>query len=310
MGTRTGIAWTDATWSPLVGCQKVSSGCAHCYAVREVHRLAHNAHPQIARDFAALVERHSNGQLDWTGTVRLIPGRLTQPQQWRKPRRIFVNSMSDVFAAQPHEIAAIFGAMAAAPQHIFQVLTKRPEAMRALFTMPSNPDLFHGDIWDEIAEEIRQYPHVDTAIAWQGEQPYLRNVWLGVSVETRAYLPRLPCLRKTHAALRFVSFEPLLEDLGDLSPWLPGLDWAIVGGESGPNARPCHLAWLRSVVRQCQAADIPCFVKQLGSQPYHGREDGFPYRRGDYVTLKDRKGADPAEWPAGLQVQEFPKERA
>jgi protein gp37 len=130
----------------------------------------------------------------------------------------------------------------------------------------------------------------------------LPNVWLGVSVEDRASLPRLDTLRETPAALRFVSIEPLLEDLGRIR--LGGIDWVIVGGESGPGARPFDLAWARSTVQQCRAGGVPVFVKQLGAKPYDG--DSLGHERYD-LLLRDRKGADPAEWPEDLRVREFPR---
>lgn len=242
------ISWTDATWGPLVGCSKVSPGCAHCYAVKEVRRLAGNPHPKIRADFADLVEHRRNGQLDWTGRVRLLADRLRQPLQWKQPKRIFVNSMSDLFHESVPDawLDQIFAVMIEAV-HTFQILTKRPERMAQYVTR-----------WLAPALTVQM----------------LENIWLGTSIETRATLARLDALRQTPAIIRFVSLEPLLEDLGILD--LTGIQWVIVGGESGANFRPCDPAWIANVVAQCQQAGVACWVKQASA-----------FRSGQQGTLPD-----------------------
>ena len=307
MSVTSKISWCDSTWSPLVGCSRVSSGCANCYAVKEVRRLSGNPHPKIAADFAGLVERHGNGQLDWTGQVRVFQDRLRQPLHWKRPRRIFVNSMSDVFHENVpfHVIDDIFDIMKRAHWHTFQVLTKRPARMAQ---WADSTNARHDDI-------LGGY-----------EGPGIPNIWLGVSVETQATADeRIPWLLKIPTAVRFISAEPLLAPIdlraylpmgpwhdprGDhwcveCSRWKGALDWVICGGESGPKARPCDLDWLRSVVQQCQVSGVPCWVKQVGRWPYEVSELDRAYP----LKTKHKAGADPAEWPSDLQVQQMPEGR-
>ena len=262
MGTSK-IEWTDATWNPVTGCTKVSPGCAHCYA------------EDVAKRF-------------WNGRpfedVRFHEDRLSQPLHWRKPRRVFVNSMSDLFheALNDDELGSIFGVMQETPQHTYQVLTKRPERMRQFM--------------------LKYYAPAS-----------VRNVWLGVSVENkRMVYERIPILQDTPAAVRFLSVEPLLEEV-ELMPWqLDGIDWVIVGGESGRKARPCNVAWVRKVVEDCAAADVQCFVKQLGSNPVEAgdRHDPWLAIESDddtrQIVLRDSKGGNWSEWPDYLRVREFP----
>lgn len=217
MGDRSQIEWTDATWNPVTGCTKVSPGCDHCYAMRIATRFAGT--PAYPRGFG----------------VTLHPGRLDRPIRWKRPRRIFVNSMSDLFHSDiPDEyIVRVWDVMANAPQHVYQVLTKRHGRMRSLVA--------------------------------SGALRTLPNVWLGVSVEDqkRAEL-RIPALLGAPASVRFLSCEPLLGPvnlhLGDT----PGIDWVIVGGESGPGARPMQPDWARSLRDQCGAAGVPFHFKQWG----------------------------------------------
>ncbi len=260
------IEWTDATWNPVTGCTKVSAGCDHCYAERVTERF--------------------NGKGSFA-TVTLHPDRLDQPLRWwRRPRLIFVNSMSDLFHdAVPDEfIAQVFAVMAAAPQHTFQVLTKRHARMRAL----AGDDDFRVQVaMDRAALELSSLrpgePLPDLLPSWP-----LPNVWLGVSVEDQQWADiRIPALLTTPAAVRFLSCEPLLDPV-DLSRWTRPhaldcqdangdppwctcgrdrdgyLDWVIVGGESGPGARPMHPAWARKLRDQCAAAGVPFHFKQWG----------------------------------------------
>jgi len=213
------IEWTDATWNPVRGCEKISPGCKHCYA------------ETFAERWRGLPD-HPYGQ---GFDLRLVPEKIDEPLRWRKPRRIFVNSMSDLFQVGVPEpfIRRVFQAMNAAHWHTYQVLTKRADRMRAL---------------------TRAMPRALV------DQP---QIWLGVSVEDRKYgLPRIDQLRETPAALRFLSVEPLLEDLGTID--LSGIGWVIVGGESGPGARPMEEAWVLSILDQCRSAGVPFFFKQWG----------------------------------------------
>jgi protein gp37 len=219
MSDRSPIEWTDATWNPVRGCTKISPGCKHCYAETFAERFRG-------------VPRHPFEQ---GFDLRLVPEKLEVPLKWRVPKRIFVNSMSDLFHEDiPTEyIARVGRIMQDAHWHTYQILTKRHERLR---------ELLSGEL------------------KWMSA---LRHVWFGVSVEDREYgLPRIESLRRTSAALRFLSIEPLLEDLGRID--LGKIDWVIVGGESGHGARPLKEAWVIAILRQCEAAGVPFFFKQWG----------------------------------------------
>lgn len=281
----TKIEWTDETWNPVSGCTKVSTGCKNCYAERVAQRF-------------------------WKGRkfteVQMHADRLDQPLRWRKPRRVFVNSMSDLFhEAVPDEfIDEVFSIMMAAPKHTFQVLTKRPGRARAYMKLRAGALLEpHGDVGQRLFD-LRAA--LDSTREWPP-----RNVWLGVSCEDQQRADqRIPQLLDTPAAVRFLSCEPLLApiEFSDVTkrsdavqqlgkPALAGIDWVIVGGESGAGARPCYVAWIRSIVEQCKAAGVACFVKQLGAVP-----------RGGPWALMDSKGGDPAEWPEDLRVRQWPRD--
>lgn len=341
----TTIEWTDATWNPLVGCSRVSKGCENCYAERVAHRGMSAQH----RGLTVLGKKGPR----WTGEVRFLAAKLAEPLGWKRPLRIFVNSMSDLFheAVSNETIAAIFGVMAACPQHTFQVLTKRPERAREWFRWVDRSARFPGS--DEVHDPRRlgvvlmhaQFacPHRalrDTDPIFRATWP-LPNVWLGVSVEDQATADeRIPTLLETPAALRWISFEPALGPVG-FARWLArpgsstacshcgawasapcapacpsrarrkvehhgGLDWIVVGGESGPGARPFDLGWARSTVEACRAAGVPCFVKQLGARPTPRK---WTSPTGLVVTIESLKGGDPNEWPADLRVREWPGER-
>ena len=330
MSAGTSIEWTDATWNPVRGCTRVSEGCTRCYAERMAARMSGPG--QWGEGFADRARAGSK----WTGKVALIPEKLAEPLRWRKPRRIFVNSMSDLFhESLPDEaIDRVLGAIVMAPQHTYQILTKRPGRMRAYFT--------DENVWARIEARARRL-HYDTCPACQradGQRrarPHLGGVtlrdgpypcvWLGVSVEDQATADRrVPELLQTPAAVRFVSYEPALAAV-DFSPWVqahelePDLDWVIVGGESGPGARPFDLAWARSTLRQCREAGVPVFLKQLGTRP-HSTGGCHPGLRGcDHPSLsggacdccgrlpgmRDRKGGDPTEWSEDLRVRQWPK---
>ena len=239
MSDRSAIEWTDATWNPVRGCVKVSPGCKHCYAETFAERFRGVPGHPFEQGF----------------DLRLVPEKLGEPLRWRARRKIFVNSVSDLFQeGVPTEyIARVGRIMQLADWHIYQVLTKRHERIR---------DLLAGEL------------------AWLGRLPH---VWFGVSVEDRTHgLPRIDALRATPARVRFLSIEPLLEDLGAVN--LSGIDWVIVGGESGPRARPMDPVWVLCIRDQCRAANVPFFFKQWGGVRKHatGRElrgqtyDEFP----------------------------------
>jgi protein gp37 len=233
----------------------------------------------------------------WTGEVEVISSKLDDPLRWEKPSRVFVNSMSDLFheGLSDIDIAAVFGVMADARRHTFQVLTKRPARMLAWFSSEGarNCEVNSRDV----AESLEEW-----TFEWS-----LPNVWLGVSVEDQATADeRIPLLLQTPAAVRFVSYEPALGPV-DFAGNELALDWIIVGGESGPGARPFRLEWMRSAVRQCREAGVAAFCKQVGSRPIVN-DIGCSQGCGDDVALelRDRKGGDPSEWPAGDWPREFP----
>lgn len=333
MGDRTGIAWTDMTWNPVRGCTRVSAGCENCYAEREARRHSHpgGAYEGLVRAIpsgGAGLDPGSRGYRPpnkmaarWTGKIRLVPEKLDEPLRKRKPRRIFVDSMGDLFhEGVPDEfIDKVFAISSLAPQHTLQVLTKRGERMRDYFASPYRFAFIEGEAQAIYAKRTGEDPSM-----WLAVQD-LPNVQLGVSVEDQKTADeRIPLLLQTPAAVRFVSLEPLLERIElrrrtwwtadgtrhTAGPHLEGIHWAIVGGESGPGARPCDVEWIRYLVRQCREAKVPVFVKQMGSQPVLPVEDrtrwGANFRYELRLPLRDRKGADPAEWPKDLRVQEFP----
>lgn len=262
----TKIEWTDLTWNPIAGCDLVSPGCTNCYAMRQAHRLASNPKtPHYAGTTRAV-----NGKPVWTGKIGIAPDKvLTAPLRRRKPTRYFVNSMSDLFhpGVPDDVIDRTLAVMALSPQHTFQVLTKRTDRVLTYFSHVNA----HGETRHEIIERKARF-FIEDADAWMTECWPLPNVWLGTSVEDqRRADERIPELLRTPAAVRFLSCEPLLGPV-DLctvdhghAPALSYLDWVIVGGESGPGARPMHPDWARSLRDQCQAAGVPFFFKQWGA---------------------------------------------
>lgn len=214
MATDSHIEWTDTTWNPVTGCSKISQGCKNCYAERLAYRLQ-----------AMGLDRYRNGF-----AVTLQDEALLEPLRWKRPRKVFVNSMSDLFheAVPLQYIQRVFEVMADAPRHTFQILTKRSKRLRALAP----------------------------ALAWPV------NVWMGVSVENEEVIDRIHDLAQVAAAVRFLSCEPLIGPLRSLP--LSDIHWVIVGGESGPGARPINAGWVEDIFRQCRAADVPFFFKQWG----------------------------------------------
>lgn len=230
MSVESKIEWCSATWNFLLGCRRVSAGCSNCYALFVCWRLQHNPNPKIAKAYRGLVRKLADGTLAWTGRVNFIEDRLKLPTQWKNPMRIFVNSLSDFFHPDVSldVIQRAIEVMRACPQHTFQILTKRSERLRELA------------------------PSID----WP------RNVWVGVSVEDERVLVRIDDLREVPAAVRFLSLEPLIGPLDRLP--LAGIHWVIVGGESGPNARPMQPEWVQSIRDQCGHANVKFFFKQWG----------------------------------------------
>ncbi|MCU1284173.1 MAG: Bacteriophage protein gp37 [Acidobacteriales bacterium] len=219
MSDRSAIEWTDATWNPVRGCTKISPGCKHCYA----------------QTFAERFRGVPNHPYEQGFDLRLVPEKIDEPFKWRTPRRIFVNSMSDLFHTKVPDdyIAEVVDVMLRADWHTYQVLTKRASRM--------------SELLNDRLKKAAAKPHI----------------WWGVSVENKKHgLPRIDFLRSARAKMRFLSIEPLLEDLGKLN--LRGIHWAIVGGESGPGARPMRPEWVTSIRHQCQAQNVPFFFKQWG----------------------------------------------
>lgn len=271
------IEWTDATWNPVRGCEIVSSGCKNCYAMQTAHRFSG---PGMA--YEGLTRQTRRGPV-WNGKIKLVPELLDQPLRWQRPRRIFVNSMSDLFHDDVPDsfIDDVFAVMALSPRHTFQVLTKRPERMRRYMKALDlyNRILRAADKFRAKRPRLNNVPISDPALNGGAHMP---QVWLGVSAEdSKTYKERVLYLADTPAAVRFVSFEPLLSDVGNLM--LDGVfegafHWAIVGGESTPKARPVHPDWVRSIRDQCNAANVKFFFKQWGEWgPYkyggQGHED-------------------------------------
>lgn len=254
------IEWTDRTWNPVRGCSLVSAGCKNCYAMKQAHRFSGQGQP-----YMGLTKMTSHGPV-WTGTVALVEPALNEPAHWKKPARVFVNSMSDLFHDNVTDdfIAQVWKRMAWNQRHTFQVLTKRPARMLDWLSQHGTDSVFFG--------EEAEYQESLESHGWP-----VRNVWLGVSVEDQETArERIPILLHTPAAVRWLSCEPLLGPI-DLSPWLelggldtdrglsnPGIDWVVCGGESGPGARPMHPEWARSLRDQCKAAGVPFFFKQWG----------------------------------------------
>ena len=340
MSDNTSIAWTDATWNPIVGCSRVSEGCRNCYAERMAGRLAAMGKRQYQDVVGGGLAYGPNS--GWSGKTALVESALSDPLHWRKGRRIFVCSMGDLFHEKvPFDwIDRVFAVMALSPQHTFQVLTKRPERMakycaaegvagriaeaaKMLCKASPPPEVFA--IYGMGPAKADGQP--EFGYRWFINRWPIPGLWLGTSCENQAAADaRIPHLLRCPAAIRFLSCEPLLGDVNiDKTNWFYGdcrddsgqVDWVIVGGESGPKARPCDIAWIRSIRDQCTAAGVACFVKQLGAIPYMdnrpwlrmtmfcGEKSGKPY----VVALRDHKGGDPAEWPADLRnVRQWPKE--
>ncbi|HKY58344.1 MAG TPA: phage Gp37/Gp68 family protein [Aeromicrobium sp.] len=320
MSDKTGIEWTDATWNPVTGCTKVSPGCDHCYA------------ETLAERFRGTPGHYFEQGFD----VQLRPDKLDLPLRWRKPKRVFVNSMSDLFHddVPADYIARVWAVMALTPQHTYQVLTKRHSRMRSLLR---DQTAFETVVRAEINHRLDSgtpYPAAWDPQAHDLEWP-LPNVWLGVSVENQQWANiRIPALLDTPAAVRFLSCEPLLGPV-DLTQHthdchayfshtsdqtcicggnLDGLHWVIVGGESGRGARPMHPDWARSLRDQCTAAGVPFLFKQWGAHVTVGQmtevgSSGWELRNGlgwpEETLVRMHKGAAGRELD-GRTWDEFP----
>ncbi|MBU6280202.1 MAG: DUF5131 family protein [Actinomycetales bacterium] len=333
MGQETNIEWTDATWNPIRGCSRISQGCVNCYAEKVAARFSGPGLP-----YEGLVTEKGR----WNGTVKTVPEKLVEPLRWTRPRMVFANSMSDLFheSLSNLQIAAIFGVMAAATGHTFQVLTKRADRMaewfkwaeefaeeqRGIVQAPCTHEAMVRAAYTAIEKEFGEAiakrllaPHWKQMQEVQVSDNYgslwpLPNVWVGVSVESDDTRWRIDMLEQVPAAVKWVSAEPLIGELNPLFSQWAIMDWIVVGGESGPGARPCQSSWVASLAIGANAANVPLFVKQLGaaySDPINGlagvqlkvsADAPQPTRR-----LKHPKGGDMAEWPPEFQVREWPK---
>jgi protein gp37 len=247
----TAIEWTDETWNPWVGCDRIAPECDNCYAAVLAKRRLRPEHAAAS---------------PWDGRiVRNAESVRTAPLGWKRGRMVFTCSISDFWhESRPLDwLAEALDVIEATPQHTFQILTKRP-----------------GNILRHLGALGRRWP---------------RNAWCGVTVGHSDSLPLLKPLRRIDAPLRFLSCEPLLDPV---LPDLAGVGWVIAGGESERGARPWNLAWMRALIAHCRDGDVPVFVKQLGARPI---QDGAR------LTLRDRKGGEPAEWPPDLRVREWPR---
>lgn len=287
MADKSNIEWTDATWNCLYGCSLVSPGCKHCYAVLQTHRIA-----GVHDNYKHLTVLGDHGP-EWSGDVFMHADKLEQPLRWQRPRMVFVNSLSDVFhpGVDDDFVAAMFAVMGAASQHQFQLLTKRPERMHAWFKRVSG--LYGGNPWKILEHCERAAVKYGLNVNAGGTWP-LRNVWIGVSVESQTFAEkRIPFLLQTPAAIRFLSMEPLLGAV-DLTrdDWIHKLDWVIVGGESGPGARPMDPEWVRDIRDACVVNRVPFFMKQWGNFD----ADGVKHRsKKETGCLID--GVDYKQWP-------------
>jgi protein gp37 len=313
---KSNIEWTDFTWNPVRGCDKISPGCKHCYAETFAERW-----------------RGIKGHAYEQGfDLKLVPEQLDAPIRQQKPRLVFVNSMSDLFHEDvpEHYIAAVFGVMALACHHTYQVLTKRADRMLRVMENLTLDACINATIDYNISlsrKRSRQIadvllagsPACDSEPAWP-----LPNVRLGVSAENNETArQRIPLLRRCPAACHFVSFEPLLEDIDIHHSWfdwhpilpasedddgrlLPPIRWVIVGGESGPHARPFDLQWARKIRDRCALDNVAFFFKQAGARPMDTDEQPPDVIQSQWLKLKSRKGGDLSELPEDLRIRQQP----
>jgi protein gp37 len=349
MSANSNIEWTDATWNPIRGCSRVSEGCRNCYAEKVAYRFSGFGQP-----YEGLVRIGADGErrAEWNGRVEFVQKHLLDPLRWKpvltgiargegelrkkahkdgtvtvtreRPRRIFVNSMSDLFHENvPNEwIDKIFAVMALCPQHIFQILTKRPERMQKYLSDSGRADEMQKQITELCLGEMSDRMHAQTMARLQkgwGGLP-LKHVWLGVSVENqKAADERIPLLLQTPAAVRFISAEPLL---GPVDLWKQlyvgpegGIDFSytrrqmlhlvIVGGESGPGARPMHPDWARSLRDQCVTAEVPFFFKQWGEWTQYNPELHGPYENKRFMYFCGRTLGPYEPNPDGTDLRDW-----
>lgn len=301
----TKIQWTDEVWNWLVGCSRISEGCVNCYAAEAAKspRLQQFGQYQQVKN--------------WDGKIEFVESALMKPLKWRKSKKIFTCSMSDVFHENvPFEwIDRAFAVMAICNHHTFQILTKRPERMKEYFDSKPH-ERWIKEIWEiNTIAGLFYNPSLGAIVSRLRQREPLPNVWLGVTVENQqAAEERIPVLLSTPASVRFLSCEPLLEEvdlsehlileyaewdmetsnpMGGGTAYAYPIDWIICGGESGNNVRECRIEWIESIVHQCDWAGVPCFVKQLGSNCG--------------LKLKSRSGGDIEEFPENLRIRQFPK---
>ena len=290
----TTIEWTEQTWNATTGCDRISPGCDNCYALTMAKRLKGMGSAKYQTD--------GNPRTSGPGfALTTHADTLTEPLRWKKPRKVFVNSMSDLFHARvPRDfLAQVFAVMAATPQHTYQILTKRPERAARILTdlctcgtgHPPGEHFRSSMEWAATSHSPTYVPGLQHGIYHRTVWP-LPNVWIGTSIENADYNRRADALRNTPAAVRFISAEPLLGPLDGLN--LTGIDWLIIGGESGPGARPFNPAWATDLIRASRTAGAAPFVKQLGT--VWARQNG----------ATDPKGGNPEDWPAHLRVREYP----
>ncbi|MFJ4785084.1 DUF5131 family protein [Streptomyces sp. NPDC088794] len=265
----TNIEWTEQTWNPTTGCDRISPGCDHCYALTMAKRLKGMGQAKYQTDGDPRTSGPGFG-------ITAHPDTLTEPLRWKKPRKVFVNSMSDLFHARvPVDfITDVWRTMQATPQHTYQILTKRAARLPRVL--------------DRVHEAL-------------GLDDPLPNVWLGTSIETDDYVRRATALRHSMAAVRFISAEPLLCPLPSLD--LDGIDWLIIGGESGPGARSIEPWWIADLIHEARQTDTAPFVKQLGSA--WARDTSYAGK--SVAAWGDTKGGLPSYWPTDLRVREYPK---
>ncbi|MFD3336103.1 DUF5131 family protein [Streptomyces sp. NPDC058700] len=301
MASRTKIEWTQGedgsagqTWNVVTGCDRISPGCDHCYALTMAKRLKGMGSAKYQTDGDPRTSGPGFG-------LTIHPDVLTDPLRWKKPRKVFVNSMSDLFHARvPREfLARVFAVMAATPQHTYQILTKRPERAARILTdlctcgtgHPPGEHFRAQMEWAATSHSPTYVPGLEHGIYHRSGWP-LPNVWIGTTIESDDYTRRLDALRKTPAAIRFVSAEPLLGPLPTAD--FTDIDWVIIGGESGAGARPFDPAWATDLIVQAREHGAAPFVKQLGSV----------WARTNNAS--DTKGGKPDDWPAQLRVREYP----
>ncbi len=344
MATNSKIEWTEATWNPVTGCSFASEGCRNCYAVGMTHRLEAMGQEK----YKGLTVLNGRGDRQFNGMVKTHDGALDIPLKRKKPTRYFVNSMADLFHSNvPFDfIDKVFAVMALTSQHTYQVLTKRPERMAEYMTRRKSlqigtrksPVAWDKTSCDEIyAAAMKQSGKTLYEINPEGLIWPLPNVWLGTTVENqKAADERIPELMKCPAAVRWLSCEPLLGavDLNHPIPWgdhgkvyplglgsgRSRIHWVVAGGESGPNARPCDIQNIRSLIEQGHQSGVPVFVKQLGAavEADYGEVDvcstmaGWKHlywadKKHQVCRPTDKKGGDWSEWPEDLRVRQFPE---